>query len=173
MDFNLIITTFRNREFEAAAESVQLIKDFIGLKPKIEETGIKGLLVAYVECNPIRIIDVFKDHILREPWLFRYILRIIPIEINCETNLEDIVSNTLKLSYKIPKISSFKISIEKRFCELKSSVLISNIASNIGIKVNLNCPEWIILVEILGKKTGLSVLKPDYILSILKVKRDF
>ena len=173
MDFNLIITTFRNREIEAATEFIQLVEYVTGQRPKIKGTHIKGLLIAGVEIDPIKIIDVFKDLLLAEPWLFRYILRVIPIDLTCDTNLAEITSNAFKLSHKIQKTSSFKIIIEKRFCQMNSSIIISNIASKIGIKVNLSRREWIILVEIIGRKTGLSVLEPEHILSILKVKRDF
>ena len=34
-------------------------------------------------------------------------------------------------------------------------------------------PDWVILVEILGDKTGLSVLPKNSILSVQKTKRDY
>jgi len=52
-------------------------------------------------------------------------------------------------------------------------VLISKIANKISARVNLTTPEWVVMVQILHKMTGISVLKPDQILSIIKAKRDF
>ena len=52
-------------------------------------------------------------------------------------------------------------------------MLISKIANKISARVNLTTPEWVVMVQILHKMTGISVLKPDQILSIIKAKRDF
>lgn len=173
MNFNLIISTFRNREIEAASEFVVLTEEITKYKPDIEITGIGGLIVGCVESHPIKFTDIFRDLIIAEPWKLRYILRVIPIEVLCKTNLPDITCNAAYLSYKIPKTSSFKIVVEKRFCNMKSAEIISNIANRIDIHVNLTHPHWIILVEILGKRTGISILRPESILSVVKIKRDY
>ncbi len=66
--------------------------------------------------------------------------------------------------------SSFKIVVEKRYCSIRSREIVLAIASRITNKVDLDYPDWIILVEILGKKTGISVLRPEHLLSIVKQK---
>jgi tRNA acetyltransferase TAN1 len=77
------------------------------------------------------------------------------------------------LSRKISSMSTFKIEIEKRFCEIRSHIIISEIAKEINAKVNLANPDWILLVQILHKVTGISVLKPNEVLRVIKAKRDF
>jgi tRNA acetyltransferase TAN1 len=173
MDFNLIISTFRGRETEAADEFRQLAVEFTSQNPTLAVTGIKGLIIVNVVTDPIKIVSIFKEIIEKEPWHFHYILRVIPVEAVCKTDLTEITSLACKLSRKIPKASSFKIVIEKRFCMIKSNLIISKIADKIEAKVNLRSPEWVVLVEVLGKKTGISVLKPDQILSVTKTKRNF
>ena len=173
MDFKLIITTFRGRELEAADEFKKLAAEFTGDTPTCSATGISGLIIIDKIADSIKTVDIFRQILEKEPWHFRYILRVIPIEAVCMTDLTEIVSLACTLSCKIPKNSTFGIVIEKRFSVIKSEVIISKIAKNIRAKVNLTTPEWLILVQILGKSTGVSVLKPDQILSVIKSKRDF
>jgi tRNA acetyltransferase TAN1 len=173
MDFKLIITTFRGREMEAAEEFKHLAAEFTGESPTCTATGISGLIIIDKITDPIMTVKIFRQILEKEPWYFRYILRVIPIEAVCKTALTEIVSLACTLSCKIPKNSTFKIVIEKRFSVIKSEVIISKIANNIRAKVNLTSPEWLILVQILSKRTGISVLKPDQILSVIKSKRDF
>jgi tRNA acetyltransferase TAN1 len=48
--------------------------------------------------------------------------------------------------------------------------LIEAAAANIKRRVNLSRPDKVVLIEVLGGLTGLSVVKPEEILSILKEK---
>jgi tRNA acetyltransferase TAN1 len=173
MDFKLIISTFRGRELEAAEEFRQLAAEFTGESPTCALTGISGLIIIGRLVNPMKTVSIFRQILEKEPWYFRYILRVIPVESVCKTDLTEIISLACILSRKIPKKSTFKIVIEKRFCEIRSDVLISKIANKISAKVNLTTPEWVVLVQILHRMTGISVLKPDQILSVIKAKRDF
>jgi tRNA acetyltransferase TAN1 len=173
MDFKLIISTFRGRELEAAEEFRQLAAEFTGESPTCALTGISGLIIIGRLVNPMKTVSIFRQILEKEPWYFRYILRVIPVESVCKTDLTEIISLACILSRKIPKKSTFKIVIEKRFFEIRSDVLISKIANKISARVNLTTPEWVVMVQILHKMTGISVLKPDQILSIIKAKRDF
>ena len=77
----------------------------------------------------------------------------------------------MKLTNVIKSNQSFRITIEKRNSIISSKELISTIAKNFQNKVSLKNPDWIILIEIIGEKTGVSVIKENEILSIPKMKR--
>ena len=78
----------------------------------------------------------------------------------------------LKLAKKIKEDQTYRITIEKRNFNISKSELISKIADGISRKVSLEQYDWIVLVEILGNKTGLSVLAGKDILSIEIAKRE-
>jgi tRNA acetyltransferase TAN1 len=61
--------------------------------------------------------------------------------------------------------------VERRHTLLGSSDIIAAIAKEIDNKVDLEDPEWVILVEIIGGLTGVSVLKPNQIFSSVVEKR--
>ena len=54
---------------------------------------------------------------------------------------------------------------------MRSSEIIAKVASEIDNKVDLENPDWIVLVEIIGKLVGISVLRPDEIFSSVIEKR--
>ncbi|MCD6341880.1 MAG: hypothetical protein J7L83_03385, partial [Thaumarchaeota archaeon] len=85
-------------------------------------------------------------------------------------NLEKISEAVEKLSVRIPQNASFRITIEKRHTSLSSSEIIEAAAKNVNRRVDLKNPDWVILIEIVGALTGVSVIKPDQILSAAKFR---
>ncbi len=71
----------------------------------------------------------------------------------------------------ISKDDSYRISIEKRNSDISSTELITKVANKIKNKVSLENPDKIVQIEILGAKTGISILKKSDILSVEKTKR--
>ena len=75
------------------------------------------------------------------------------------------------MSKQILDDETYRISIEKRNSDLSSKEIITKIANQIKNKVSLEFPDRIVLIEILGNKTGISILKKSDVLSIEKTKR--
>jgi tRNA acetyltransferase TAN1 len=69
------------------------------------------------------------------------------------------------------KFETFRITVEKRNTSLRSSEIIATVGSEIDNRVDLENPNWIVLVEIIGKLVGISVLRPNEIFSSLIEKR--
>ena len=108
---------------------------------------------------------------VEEPWLIRYCLRIIPIQSITETNIDKIKQNVIKLKDSIQKNDSYRITIEKRNTSISTNEIITEVAKIFPNKVSLNKPDLIVLIEILGDKTGISILKDSELFSLDKSKR--
>ena len=170
-DFNLIITTLRSTERQAYSEMSYLLKDELGdPEPFIEKTGIRGLLVAKVSLDPLVVIEKLRKMIHEYPYRLRYALRVIPIQKVVDTNLDEIRRVSLEFGQKIGEDSSFRVTIEKRFTSLHSRDLIEAAASEIKRKINLSKPDSVLLIEVLGELTGISLIKPQDILAVTKEK---
>jgi len=65
---------------------------------------------------------------------------------------------------------SFRVTLEKRRTRLRSLEVIEPVAEVIDNPVNLRDPDWVVLVEILGNETGVSVIKPVDTLNVQKEK---
>jgi tRNA acetyltransferase TAN1 len=170
MDCNLLVTTFKYRESDAFGELSQLL-DMLGDKePSIEITSISGIILAYTLLDPLQIVENCREMVKNEPWRFRYVLRIIPLEKICTAEINDI-HNVVKLLFpKIGQHETFMVMIEKRHTKLHSKEIISTVTSDIDRKVNLDNPDWIILIQIVNRLAGISILRSNQIFSSVKEK---
>jgi tRNA acetyltransferase TAN1 len=169
--FNLIATTSRGNERPMTNEILYLLKDELGdAEAQASKTKVRGLIVAKTALNPIAVIEKFHTILKERPYEFRYALRILPIERVVPTDLEEIKKATAELAAKIGENETFRVTVEKRFTTLHTKDLIEAAAGDIKNKVNLESPDKILLVEVLGALTGLSVLKPNEVLAVIQEK---
>ena len=169
-DFNLLATTSRGNEDEACSELWYLLGEIGDSAPTIEKTGVAGLIAAKTAFNPFEVIEKLRKILHERPYEFRYTLRIIPIERVVRTDLKEIQRVATELSSKIKENETFRVTVEKRFTEISTHDIIEVAASNIERKVDLNKPDKILLIEVIGGLTGISVIKPDEILAVVKEK---
>jgi tRNA(Ser,Leu) C12 N-acetylase TAN1 len=88
-----------------------------------------------------------------------------------DTKIEEIVGAVTELAQNIGAAESFRITIEARDSPYSDKQLIDAIADAVDRTVSLDSPDKIVLIQIFGEYTGVSVLAPDEILSITKLKR--
>jgi len=168
---NLIITCARNLESEAKNEIRKILDELGDQEPEILNVGMRGILMVNTIIEPLKIIDWVKNKIIEEPWLIRYCLRIIPIQRITDTEIDKIKQTVIELKDIIQKNDSYRITIEKRNTSISSSEIITEVAEIFPNKVSLNQPDLIVLIEILGNETGISILKDDELFSLDKSKR--
>jgi|TARA_B000000460_G_scaffold216958_1_gene166814 tRNA acetyltransferase TAN1 len=168
---NLLITCARNLESDTENEIRKILNELGDQKPEIYKSNMRGILFVNTTIDASKIIDHVKGKISDEPWSMRYCLRIIPIQLECDTDIEKIKQNIQKLKNIIQKNDSYRITIEKRNSDISSQEIITEIASIFSNKVSLNMSDWVVLIEIFGNKTGISVLQNDGIFSLEKSKR--
>ena len=168
---NLIITCARHFEPEAEKELVDILEEFGDVDVKVSITNMSGILTAETKLDPVEVIGKIREMLLDEPWSVRYCLRIIPIQKVIETKIEDIEKSIVNLYEQILEGETYRISIEKRNSDISSQEIITKIANKIKNKVSLDFPDKVLLIEILGNVTGISILKKSDILSTEKTKR--
>jgi tRNA acetyltransferase TAN1 len=172
MDFNLIASTYRHREEDAQNELHGILELFGDPKPGSHITELVGILVGRTALEPIEVVKRIKKLVRNEPWRVRYILRLLPIEFAfTEEGLDSITTAVSRLTSKMNKLETFRITVERRNTWLRSSEIIAKVAAIIGNKVDLENPDWIVLVEIIGKLVGISVIRPDEVFSSVIEKR--
>ena len=168
---NLIITCSRHFEDEAAEEMSVILKELGDKSSRVDISSLSGIITALTSLDPFFVVQKIQEKVLDEPWSIRYCLRIIPIQEVVITEKENIVNAVLSHTETIKLQNTYRITIEKRHSTISTKELIDAIANKIHSKVSLEKFDWMILVEILGNKTGVSVLKEDDVISIQKLKR--
>jgi tRNA acetyltransferase TAN1 len=169
-EFNLIVSTFRFKEEDAEDEILELLDKFGDPAAESEIIEIKGMILVQTSLDPLTIIDKLKELVASEPWQVRYILRVLPIQDVVPTQLDTISHAATELITKIGK-DTFRVTVEKRHNSIGSMQIIMAIAERINNKVDLENPDWVVLVQVLGGLTGVSVLRPNQIFSSVIEKR--
>lgn len=172
-DFNLIIATYRMRENDCISELWFFASELGDRSLDASKTGLPSLVVAKTRLDPEEFAFKMRERILENPFYFRYILKVTPIQSTVPATLEDIKEAAIRLAaIKLKPDESFKVEAHIRLSELKREEIIDAIATNIKNRVNLDAPDKIIVVEIIGDIAGISVMKPTSIVSVEKLRRE-
>ena len=168
---NLIITCQRNLEEPTILEIQNMLERFGDAGPIVEKTIFSGIIQVETELDIMKVLEDFRLVIEDEPWLIKYCSRIIPIQAECESKLDEIRDKVSGLSDVIKENDTYRITVEKRQSSLHTSEIISNIADSLSNKVSLENSDWEIIIQVLRNKTGISIIPPNTILSVNRQKR--
>jgi tRNA acetyltransferase TAN1 len=167
---NLMVTSQKGGEAKASAEFKEIALQRGHRKLRIEKSAFDGVLEIEIE-NPRDFIAFMRDYVKSEPFRVHFIQRMIPVDIVVDTTLEQIKDAATQLSAQVLEGETFRIDITERDSPTSRKELIDTIADVMDRKVNLNSPDKVVNVEVLGEYSAISVVRPDEILSIIKLKR--
>jgi tRNA acetyltransferase TAN1 len=169
-DFNILATTLRGLERSACFELKHLLEQIGDPSADVRKSGIRGLIAARTILDEFQTVKSLREILVERPYEFRYVLRIIPIQTIVATDLKAIADKASELSSGIAEDETFRVTVEKRFTTLHTREIIEAAAANIKRKVNLDRPDRILLVEVVGGATGMGVIRPEDIISVMKEK---
>ena len=139
-------------------------------KLTIDRSAYDGVIEVDVE-DPKALLSFITEFVRSEPFKVRFIMRIIPVGRVVDTKLEDIVKAVADLASSIGPGETFRITIEARDSPYSEKQLIDAIADAVDRKVSLDSPDKVVLLEIFGEYSGVSVISPSEVVSITKLKR--
>ena len=169
--FNLLATTYRGRENDASSELFAHLTSMGDRAPEILRTPVSGLLAVKTSIDAFHVISELAKIVESEPWSIRFILRIIPVEKIVESDVEHIRDTVQTMAERIQMGESFRITVEKRRTGISQTDLVNATAGVVDRKVDLEKPDWVVLIEVIQDVTGISIARPDQILSVMKKKR--
>ncbi len=169
-DFNLLVTTSRGNERETCDELRFLLGEIGDSDPEVEKTGASGLIAAKTALGPREVVQKLRRILSERPYEFRFTFRVIPVEKVIQTDLVEIELAAVGFASRIGENETFRITLEKRFSSTPTQSIIEAAASSIKRKANLEKPDWILLIEVVGSLTGMSLLRPNDVLSSVKEK---
>jgi tRNA acetyltransferase TAN1 len=167
-DFNLIVTTSRGNEKAVCSEVWYLLWEIGDRDPQADTSGVTGLITAKTSFHPFEAIKKLRLMLDDRPHEFRFSLRVIPIQKVVETDPDEIAKAVEELGNAIQESETFRVTVEKRHSPINRETIIVAAAARIDRKVKLIDPDKTILIEVIGGKTGVSVLKQDDLLSVEK-----
>lgn len=167
---NLIVTSQKGNEAKASAEFKEIALQHGLRKLHIEKSDFDGVLEVDVE-DARGFVAFLREYVRSEPFRVHFVQRVIPVDIVVDTEIEQIKQGAGELGALIGKSESFKIDVSERESPYSRKELIDAIADVVDRTVDLDTPDMVIQVEVLGEYTALSLARPDEIISITKLKR--
>jgi tRNA acetyltransferase TAN1 len=170
-DFNLVVSTSRGNERNTCSEMWYLLGEVGDRGSSVEPTSAIGLVVAKTKLEAVKTVHDLRGLLKERPWEFKYTLKLVPVQQVAEAKLEVIQSSALELAEKIGDKETFRVTVEKRHTGLSSKTIIDTIAKKVDRKVDLEHPDKIIMIDVIGDLAGVALIKPDDILSVEREKR--
>jgi len=167
-NFNFVISCRRFLEKDCASELWYFFSLIGDEHSKCRPTNIPGIVLAKSALDPLEAIEKLTEIAEQDPYSYRFSLKIVPIQACMKSDIEEMKEAINKLKSQIGKDESFKVEIKKRYTDLTSEYLIKELADLIDNDVNLSSPDKIVRVEVVGERTGISILKPDQIFKLIK-----
>lgn len=167
---NLILTSQKGSEAKASAEFKEIALQHGIRKLHVEKSDFDGLLEVDIE-DPRGFVAFLRDYVRSEPFRVHFIQRVIPVDMVVDTILEQIKEAAKQLGEQIGESETFKIDIDERDSPYTRRQLIDAIADVVDRKVNLESPDKVLQIEVLGEYSTLSLARPDEMISITKLKR--
>ena len=170
-EFNLVISTSRGNEKNTCSEMWYLLGEVGDRGSSIETTSVIGLVVAKTKLDPVKAVQDLRKLFRERPWEFKYTLKIVPIQRVVPAQISNIENEAATIANGIGPKEKFRVTVEKRHTPLSSKSIIDAVAKRVDRVVDLETPEKILLVEVIGELAGLAVITPKDMLSVEKEKR--
>ncbi len=169
---SFLISSQRTFERDALSEAFYVLSDIYSYTVQPLKSRVPGLSILALQdktLNPIEVIEKFREYISEKGPLIAC-LKIVPLETLIKTNLPTIVTYAKEgAQAKIQPTNSWKISVNKRQTNLGTMQVIEKVAEEIDWgTVNLKDPDFEIRIEIIRDLTGISVMRPDTEISMVK-----
>ncbi len=170
--FNLIVTTQRGNEARCAKEMLMLAKKVGFEDVDLDRTRFPGLLIGRLDGDPVEFAKKVREAIGEDPWGFKYVQRVVPVQKVCESDISSMKAVVKDLLPMIPPKSSFKVVVNKRGSQLSREEVIREVAFLIDRRVDLERPDIVLQIEIIEDTTGISVISDRDIVSVTKLQEE-
>lgn len=166
----MLATTEQLTMSEASSELWMNLRAVGDEEAKVDRSRIKGLILGWSSLGAVEAIHTLRAYMIDEPERFRNIYRLMPILSWVNTEVENIVEEVKRQKDRVGVDETFRVTVEKRRTGLSRLEVIKPVADLFHNEVDLENPGWEILINILGRRTGVSVIRPDDKLNVQKEK---
>lgn len=172
MDYNIIATTEKINTSAASSQLWVNLRAVGDPEPKVNRTKITGIIQARTILDPIEAIHLLRKHMTEEPDRYDKLFRVLPIISWVHTGIDEIVDEVINQRNNVEENETFGIVLEKRKTNLGRLEIIEPVAAVFDNKVDLDNPDWVVLIEVMGDITGISIIKPEAIFNVQKELAD-
>lgn len=164
---DLLISYPWGRFFRARAEAIRILKRFGDENPQVERTSVDGIAIAHTTLDNKEVIRKCKE-LFQDDAVFEVATKWVPVDFWCDTDL-DVMKKVIEENVRnqIKEDETWGMKVEKRrWQKYHTADIVEHLAPSIERKVNLSNPDKLVRIDVVGRRTAISVLKPGEIFSM-------
>jgi len=169
--YNLLVTFHGNQKGHSEREVRDRMKDLGAYVERLETCEVEGVFLLQVGGDSRVLVSQLKRMCREDPVDFQYTHHWVPIERWVPSERSVIREAALELGKGIGEKETWMMHLHKRHIQEHYDDLIYYLTEPLNRgTVNLEDPDRILAVEILGKNTGVSLLNRHELLDVNKVR---
>lgn len=145
----------------AKQEILKTLKRFGDEHAQVERTSVEGIALLHTALDGREVVRRCRE-LSHEEFAFEYATKWVPVDYWCETDLE-LMRKLLEQEVRdhIAENETWGMKVEKRrWQQYHTRDIVVHLAQAIDRKVDLSHPDKLVRVDIVGKQTAVSVLRP-------------
>ncbi|MFQ6064304.1 MAG: THUMP domain-containing protein [Candidatus Bathyarchaeia archaeon] len=168
-DFNLLVSCSWGAYAKAREEVMQILSRLGDKMPLIKRTAARGIIGVRTKIDSREVIQRLRELFCEDPLTFRHTLKWVPVDLWTNAAIDSMKEAVTQLRDKVHAGERWRMTVEKRrYTRHHKIEIIRELADLIDEEVDLENPDKILRVEIIGKYAGISVLTPEDIFSVAK-----
>jgi len=168
-DFNLLVSYSWGVYGRAKKEIVQVLEMLGDEGPVVKRTIAEGIIGVKTRLDPREVVRRLRSLFDEDPFAFQYTLKWVPVDLWTLSDMDSMKEAVRKLRNGIHAGERWRMTVEKRrYNQYHKIEIIRELAELVEEKVDLENPEKILRVDIIGRYAGISVLMPEDIFSVYK-----
>jgi len=168
-DFNLLVSCSWGFYGKAKREIIHILEALGDESPLVKRTIAEGIIGAKTRLDTREVVYGLRRLFNEDPFAFQHTLKWVPVELWTLSDMDSMKEGVRKLRNRIHAGERWRMTVEKRRYSLHHKIeIIRELADLVDEKVDLENPEKILRVDIIGRYAGMSVLKPTDMFSLAK-----
>jgi len=168
-DFNLLVSCSWGFYGKAKKEIVHILKILGDENSFVKRTIAEGIIGVRTQLDSREVVYGLRRLFDEDSFVFQYTLKWIPVDLWTFSYMGSMKEGVRQLRNRINAGERWRMTVEKRRYALYQKIdVIKELADLIDEKVDLENPQKILRVDIIGRYAGMSVLKPTDIFSVAK-----
>lgn len=168
---NILITFHQNAKVLAEEEARRNLREVGASVEWVEQSEVEGVFEALVIGDAKRAVADIRSLCIGQPELFQNTHHWVPIDIWVPCEEQDLVNAAKELGKGIRDGERWMMHLHKRHMRAHTTDLLMLLTEPIDVgTVDLEDPDKVLAVEILGERAGMALVRKDELLDVNKVR---
>ncbi|NIR87957.1 hypothetical protein GWO13_10570 [Candidatus Bathyarchaeota archaeon] len=168
-DFNLLVSCSWGAYKRAKKEVLSVLKTLGDEKSVVRRTVAEGIIGVKTHLDSREVIRELRKLFEKDPFILQQTLKWVPVDLWTRSDMDSMREAVAELKNKIRAGDRWRMTVERRrYTRYHKIEIIRELAELIDERVDLEKPDKILRIDIIGKYAGISILTPPDIFSMTK-----